>query len=162
MKTLIIGVACVVVASIGIAGFGVATYHNGYANGMHAGQADPTVPHAIRNGDVYQLLCPGDNWAISATTPLPRMSNDEYATSPMAFKCVPQSAHFLMREVGVPGTDKSYIEQYCPTDYGPVPFLGSGGGGGSDLMCGRKEWLQAHDEQDHRRSDIEFKDVPKK
>jgi hypothetical protein len=142
---------------------GLICYHYGQESGKLAVQTDPVVPHAIKNGDVYQLSCPGDTWAIPAATPLPSEdNNDRYAVSPIAFKCVPRHAEFLTRGAeDVPG--KLRIEQYCPPDYAQVPFLGSGGGGGSNLNCGRKEWLQALFEQEQRRSDDLFKNVhPKK
>lgn len=110
---------------------------------------DPTLPRIVRVGTAFQAHCPEGLWPIPTQTPL---TNDRsfYDVSPPAFACIPRKAAPLTRKIWAKDRRSYHVEEYCPDHYGAVPFLGSGGGGGAALSCGRFEWIAALEEQAQR------------
>lgn len=126
---------------------GVAVITGAYVVGKDQGtpKVDPTLPHIVRAGNVFQTHCPEDLWPVPMQTPRPKDHN-YYDVAPPAFACVPRKAVPRSRKVWADDRKSYYVEDYCPESYREVPFFGSGGGGGA-FSCGRSEWVAALEEQ---------------
>lgn len=107
----------------------------------HQSQASVDEPRLIEVNGVYQIVCPTNEWPVSAETPLPEDLDDPYAVSPPAVQCLPDTTSYVR--------DHPVSRGYCPDGYGHLPNVLSGPGG-VEPRCARVEYLAARDEQQQR------------